>query len=142
MATENYKSVSTGGPGSPEGKVQTTSKSINLNLVQFHPAYSSSDTNSVPPVNSNRRDPDFLVNEEKSPLAVDAIENTMLQNDASYVTDLGYTLDLNRKLTLRDLGQHMTERMLESMSQENLNRGFGTTALGSSVSSNSNPFHI
>lgn len=138
MATENYKSVSTGGPGSPEGKVQTTSESIALNLVQFRPADSSSDTNSVPPVNSNRRDPDFLVNEEKSPLAVDAIENTMLQNNASYVTDLGYTLDLDKKLTLRDLGQHMTERMLESMSQENLNRGFGTTALGrSSVPSKS-----
>jgi len=104
----------------------------------FHPVEddSSSETNSVPPVESDSGDPDFLVADEKSINAVDAIENTMIQNNSAYITDLGYTLDINRKLTLRDLGQHMTERMLNSMSQEKINTGFGTVALGSSLSLN------
>ena len=41
-------------------------------LNYFHPADSSSDTNRVPPVDTNKKDPDFLVNEEKSVNAVDA----------------------------------------------------------------------
>jgi len=106
-------------------------------LNYFHPADGSSDTNRVPPVDTNKKDPDFLVNEEKSVNAVDAIENSMHQENAAYITDLGYTLDLNKKLTLRDLGQHMTDRMLEAMSQEKINQDFSNFALGSPMSMHS-----
>lgn len=106
-------------------------------LNYFHQADSSSDTNRVPPVDINKKDPDFLVNEEKSVNAVDAIENTMHKENAAYITDLGYTLDLNKKLTLRDLGQHMTDRMLDAMSQEKINQDFSSFALGSPMSKHS-----
>ena len=42
-------------------------------------------------------------------------------NGAAYKTDLGSIITRRSKLTLRDLGTHMSERMLKSMSQENVN---------------------
>lgn len=53
-----------------------------------------------------------------------------LDDGDSYLTDLGATINANKKLTLRDLGMHMTQRMLKSMSQEKVNE-FRTINLGS-----------
>lgn len=42
-------------------------------------------------------------------------------NGSAYKTDLGSTITRRSKLTLRDLGTHMSERMLKAMSQDNVN---------------------
>lgn len=57
-----------------------------------------------------------------------------LDDGDSYLTELGATINNNKKLTLRDLGMHMTQRMLSSMSQEKVNE-ITTVNLGSPMSS-------
>lgn len=52
------------------------------------------------------------------------IRSTMdydLNKGKTYATELGAPFSKSRKLTLRDLGRHMSERMLDAMSQENVN---------------------
>ena len=53
-----------------------------------------------------------------------------LDNGRVYLTDLGAPFSKSRKLTLRDLGRHMSERMLDAMSQERVNT-FDILQLGS-----------
>lgn len=92
------------------------------------------------PNNNAGADPSNLTGlEEKDINAVSTIENEMLSNDAAYLTDLGYLIDKNSRLTLRDLGQHMSERMLEAMNQEKINKDFSNIALGSPDSKGDNP---
>jgi len=53
-----------------------------------------------------------------------------LDNGRVYLTELGAPFSKGRKLTLRDLGRHMSERMLDAMSQEKVN-SFDILQLGS-----------
>lgn len=53
-----------------------------------------------------------------------------LDDGDSYLTELGATINNSKKLTLRDLGMHITQRMLNSMSQEKVNE-IATVNLGS-----------
>lgn len=62
-------------------------------------------------------DPDNLVNSNTRT----KIQYDLDINGAAYKTDLGSIITRRSKLTLRDLGTHMSERMLKSMSQDNVN---------------------
>lgn len=93
-------------------------------------------------VASNKVTDPAFISAERNELATNTIEQHMLNDAQSYVTDLGYITDINKKLTLRDLGQHMTERMLRSMSQDNINSDFSSVGLGTpgeSGNTDSNP---
>lgn len=62
-------------------------------------------------------DPDNEVN----PNTRTKLQYDMDINGAAYKTDLGSVITKRTKLTLKDLGTHMSERMLKSMSQDNIN---------------------
>ena len=75
-------------------------------------------------------DPAFISTDRDNDNVATTFEHNLFQENKSYVTDLGYSIDKNKKLTLRDLGRHMTERMLQSMSQERINANFSSLELG------------
>ena len=62
-------------------------------------------------------------------------KSDVTNNDASWVTRLNYTMNENKKMTLQNIGQHLTARMIQRASQDNVNRFTGTVLGGFSKDS-------